>query len=405
MSFETVLATELQALREADRWRVRRNVAVRDLANPTRVNVDGRDAINFCSNDYLGLSTHPLMREAFIAAAQRFGVGAGASHLVTGHGHEHEALEEELAEFTGRARALVFSTGYMANLSAASALLRRNDRVFSDELSHASLIDASRGGGFKTTRYAHANATELARVLTKDAQPQGRTLVLSDGVFSMDGDIAPIKALASICADHAAWLMIDDAHGFGTAGPTGRGSLESENLTSTDVPIYMGTLGKALGCFGAFIAGSSELIELLINKARTYIYTTALPPAIAASARAALRLVQAESWRREQLKTHIAKFTLGAAQLGLSVMKSDTAIQPVILGSETIALQASRVLLERGLLVAAIRPPTVPKGTSRLRITLSAAHTDDDVEQLLDALGAMHSLRDQHAVSVSPALT
>jgi 8-amino-7-oxononanoate synthase len=399
MSFETVIAAELQALRAADRWRVRRNVAVRDLANPTRVNVDGRDAINFCSNDYLGLSTHPLMREAFIAATQRFGVGAGASHLVTGHGQEHQALEEELAEFTGRSRALVFSTGYMANLSISSALLRRNDRVFSDELNHASLIDASRGNGFKVTRYAHANASELAQVLMRDAQPQSRTLVLSDGVFSMDGDIAPTKALANLCATQAAWLMIDDAHGFGTAGPGGRGSLEADGLTSAEVPIYMGTLGKALGCFGAFIAGSSELIELLINKARTYIYTTALPPAIAAAARAALKLVQVESWRREQLNANIASFTQGAAQLGLSVLKSDTAIQPVILGSEAAALQASRQLLDRGLLVAAIRPPTVPRSTSRLRITLSAAHTRDDVDQLLDALAGLHSLRDQQAVS------
>lgn len=400
MSFETAIAAELQALRAANRWRARRNVIVQDLSNPTRVKVEGRDAVNFCSNDYLGLSTHPQLREACIAAARRFGVGAGASHLVTGHGSEHAALEEELAEFTGRARALLFSTGYMANLSIASAVLRRNDRVFSDELNHASLIDACRGNGFRVTRYAHANASELAGVLVKELEPQMRTLVISDGVFSMDGDIAPIKALAGICAEREAWLMIDDAHGFGIAGLTGRGSLESDRLTSADVPIYMGTLGKALGCFGAFIAGSPELIELLINKARTYIFTTALPPVIAAAARTALKLVQTEGWRRDQLNAHIARFTQGAAQLGLPVLKSHTAIQPVILGSEAVALQASQRLLDRGLLVTAIRPPTVPAGTSRLRIALSAAHTNDDVDRLLDALGTLCSRRDQLAVCV-----
>ena len=387
-SLDTYLEADLAAIAAAQRYRRRRIVACADLDKPTRVNVDGRDCIHFCSNDYLGLSTHASVREAFATAANRYGVGSGASHLITGHGPEHHALEEELAAFMGTPRALVYSTGYMCNLGIASALVRRGDRVLEDRLNHASLIDAGLANGARFERYAHANAEALEKTLEPKAQrptPQ-RSWIFTDGVFSMDGDVAPLKALHSVATKHDATLMIDDAHGFGVIGATGRGSLEYCGLTPREVPIYMATLGKAAGVFGAFVAGSETLIETLIQKSRTYIYTTAVPPAVAAATRAALKVIQTEPWRRERLHALIAQFRQGARELGLALFDSPTPIQPLILGDEAQALTASERLLERGLLVAAIRPPTVPQGTSRLRITFSAAHDMEDVERLLDAL-------------------
>lgn len=386
-NFDARLRDELTSIAAADRYRRRRVVQVIDPAAPTHVLVDGRECVNFCSNDYLGLATHIDLRRAMSAAAARHGVGSGAAHLVTGHSHEHHALEEELAAFVGRERALLFSTGYMANLGIASALLKRGDAVFEDRLNHASLLDAGLCSGAHFGRYAHNDVDDLLQDLSESQA--ARKLVLTDAVFSMDGDVAPLAALANACATHDAALMVDDAHGFGVLGAQGQGSVHASGLSNEQVPIYMATLGKAAGVSGAFVAGSEALIETLIQKARTYIYTTATSPAVAAAARAALRLIQQDTWRREQLHALIARFRAGVAQLGLQLMNSSTAIQPIVLGESSDALAASEALLKRGFLVAAIRPPTVPKGTARLRITLSAAHSEADVDRLLDALATL----------------
>jgi 8-amino-7-oxononanoate synthase len=384
---DATLRDELHAIAAADHYRHRRVVEVVDPASPVFVRVDGRECINFCSNDYLGLSGHADIRHTLGAAAQRHGAGSGAAHLVTGHSIEHHALEEELAAFTGRPRALLFSTGYMANLGVASALLRRGDAVFEDRLNHASLLDAGVHSGAKFSRYAHNDPVELQQQLSESTAR--RKLVLTDGVFSMDGDVAPLKSLSEACSRHAAHLMVDDAHGFGVLGRAGRGCVDAMGLTVQEVPIYMATLGKAVGVAGAFVAGSEALIETLIQKARTYIYTTAMPPAVAAATRMALQVLQRESWRREHLQALIQRFRSGAQQLGLQLMDSRTAIQPIVLGDAADALRASRFLLERGFMVSAIRPPTVPQGTARLRITLSAAHVEQQVDQLLEALNQL----------------
>jgi 8-amino-7-oxononanoate synthase len=388
---DATLRDELVAIAAADRYRRRRMVEVIDPAEPTRVSVAGRECINFCSNDYLGLATHADIRHAMSVAAERYGAGSGAAHLVTGHSPEHHALEEELAAFVGRDRALLFSTGYMANLGLASALLRRSDAVFEDRLNHASLLDAGLASGARFTRYAHNDVGALRSKLSKSTAK--RKLVLTDGVFSMDGDCALLPELAQVCADQQAHLMVDDAHGFGVLGTQGQGLVHAAGLSAKQVPIYMATLGKAAGVSGAFIAGSEALIETLIQKARTYIYTTASPPAVAAATRAALRLIQRDTWRREYLQSLIQRFRHGATQLGLQLMNSPTAIQPIVLGEAAHAMAASEALLQRGILVTAIRPPTVPVGTARLRVTLSAAHSETQVDQLLDALAATSALR------------
>ena len=380
---DEVLAAELTALEGAHRYRRRRTVESR-VAGTARVQVDGRDVVAFCSNDYLGLADHPLVTEAFVDAARRWGVGSGASHLVSGHCSEHHALEEELAAFTGRPRALLFSTGYMANLAVGSTLLTRSDRVLEDRLNHASLLDAGLATGADFARYPHGDAAELRRRLA--AHHAGHTLVATDGVFSMDGDISPLPELARLCSEFGAWLFVDDAHGFGVLGANGGGSVEAAGLGIDDVPVLMCTLGKALGTFGAFVAGSETLIESLIQHGRTYIYTTALPPAVAAATRAALRVMQDESWRRARVLGLARTFAVAARDLGLDVMPSLTPIQPIVLGSESAALAASRALIEQGLWVPAIRPPTVPTGSSRLRVTFSAAHSDQEVARLVEAL-------------------
>jgi len=374
-----------------DRYRRRRTVEIPDLSCPAHVAVAGRSCLSFCSNDYLGLASHPEVIAAAVAATRRFGVGSGASHLVTGHGPEHDALEEDLARFTGRERALVFSTGYMANLGIASALFSRQDRVLEDRLNHASLLDAGFASGARVSRYSHADVDSLERRLlgSGDGPADSCTWVMTDGVFSMDGDIAPLGALARVARKHGAHLIVDDAHGLGVVGANGQGSIVDAGLDSTDVPVLMGTLGKAFGTFGAFVAGSNSLVETLVQKARTYIYTTALPPPVAAATRASLRLAQDEEWRRVRLRQHVERFRHRAAGEGWPVLPSVTPIQPLVLGSEAAALQASARLLEAGFLVSAIRPPTVPEGSSRLRITLSAAHDDADVERLLDALAVL----------------
>ena len=376
------LQRSLRQRREQHRYRTRLTV---DSPQGVEVVIDGRRLLSFCSNDYLGLARHPQLRQAMHAAIDRYGAGSGAAHLVSGHLREHQLLEEALAEFTGRPRALLFSTGYMANLGVIGALLGRGDTVFEDRYNHASLLDGGLLSGARLQRYAHADSDDLERRLT--ASRARRRLVVSDGVFSMDGDVAPLRELAALAARHDAWLMIDDAHGIGVLGARGRGSLEAAGLDTDAVPVLMGTLGKALGCFGAFVAGDEVLIETLIQQARSYVYTTAPPPAVAAAARAALRLIDAEAWRRDRLRANIRRFRNGARQLGLSLMPSDSPIQPLLVGDDADAVARARALYENGILVTPIRPPTVPEGTARLRITLSAEHRDEHIDRLLEMLG------------------
>ncbi len=378
---DETLAPELAELAARHRYRLRR--IAEDPAG-AEVTLAGRRLVNFCSNDYLGLANHPEVVAALRDGAERWGAGSGAAHLVTGHSIPHHALEEELADFTGRPRALLFSTGYMANLAVAGALTGRGDALFEDRLNHASLIDAARLSGARVLRFRHGEAAALAERLA--VAEAARKLVLTDGVFSMDGDIAPLTDLAEVCKGHQAWLGVDDAHGFGVVGPEGRGSTVAAGLGIDDIPILVGTLGKAFGTFGAFVAGSEALIETLIQKARTYIFTTALPPAVAEATRAALRRVRADEWRRDHLRALVARFRHGAQAIGISLGESETPIQPLVVGADEIAVCLSEALLERGLLVSAIRPPTVPEGTARLRVTLSAAHSGAQVDRLLDAL-------------------
>ena len=377
------LTAELARLRDRDLYRTRR---VLDSPQGPLARIDGRDYLAFCSNDYLGLAADPRPAAAFRLAAERYGVGAGAAHLVNGHSREHHALEEELADFTGRPRALLFSTGYMANLGVMAALCGRGDTVLEDRLNHASLLDGGLLSGARLLRYAHADPQSLAARLEQAA---GEVLVATDGVFSMDGDLAPLGELASLARKHGAWLLVDDAHGLGVLGWEGRGSLEQLALDVEQVPILMGTLGKALGTGGAFVAGSQALIEYLIQKARTYIFTTAAPPALAAATRVSLGIARQEGWRRDKLAALVSRFRTGAAQLGLKLLESSTPIQPLVVGQPARAVSLSRALEARGILVTAIRPPTVPQGTARLRFTFSAAHSEQQVDRLLEALAAV----------------
>ena len=381
MSLDAKLKAQLT---EREQARLYRHRQVLESPQGVDVVVNGERYVNFSSNDYLGLASHPKVIEALADGARKWGAGSGAAHLVSGHSLPHHALEEELAEFTGRARALLFSTGYMANLGAVSALLGRGDSVFEDRLNHASLIDAGILSRARLKRYGHADASELVTQL--DATDSGSKLVVTDGVFSMDGDLAPLPKLAQACQQKDAWLMVDDAHGIGVVGPHGRGSLEHFNLNTEAVPILVGTLGKAFGTFGAFVAGSETLVESLIQQARSYVYTTALPPAVAEATRASLRLIQTESWRREKLQQLVKRFRRGAIESGLPLMDSFTPIQPLLLGDTGRALTVSQRLREQGFLISAIRPPTVPEGTARLRITFSAEHEEAHVDRLLNAL-------------------
>ncbi|MFN5746778.1 MAG: 8-amino-7-oxononanoate synthase [Methylococcaceae bacterium] len=378
-------------LAELDRQGLRRQRRTLDGPQGLSVVCDGQPVLNFCSNDYLGLANHPKVVEALQQGASAYGVGSGASHLVCGHGQAHHALEEDLADHLRRDRVLLFSTGYMANIGVISALAGRGDEVWEDRLNHASLLDGARLSGARLRRYGHADLDSLDQGLA--AERHGLRLIASDGVFSMDGDLAPVIGLAQVAADHEALLLIDDAHGIGVLGPTGGGVLEASGLTQSDVPLLVGTLGKACGSFGAFVAGSEDMIEYLMQTARSYIFTTALPPAVAVATRAALRLLREEGWRRQRLAELIARFRTGAEQLGLSLMPSSTPIQPILIGSNQAAQKASMSLRNAGFLVGAIRPPTVPVGTARLRITLTAGHGDADVDGLLAALAEIKGLR------------
>ncbi|MGD8976508.1 MAG: 8-amino-7-oxononanoate synthase [Gammaproteobacteria bacterium] len=373
-------------LKQLERRQLRRSRRVLEAGTSLpHALIDGREVRVFCSNDYLGLAHDPRLAETMARAALEWGTGAGAAHLVSGHTAAHHALEEALAAFAGRERALLFSTGYMANLGVLSALAGRGDLVVEDRLNHASLIDATRLCGARVRRYRHADAAAAAERL---GAPARRRLLVTDGLFSMDGDVAPLAELAAVAEASGAWLMVDDAHGLGVLGDTGRGSLEAAGLSTSAAPVLVGTLGKAFGVFGAFAAGSAELIETLINRARTYIYTTAPPPGIAAAAHRALTIAAQEPWRRQHLRHLISRFRDGAARLGLELMPSDSPIQPILVGTPKAALGYSEALFEKGFWVAAIRPPTVPEGTARLRVTLSAAHREQDVDDLLDAITA-----------------
>lgn len=381
MDLDGVLAPLLEERRRAHLQRTRK---VLGSSQSATVMMDGKQVLAFSSNDYLGLAAHPEVAAAFQKAARDFGVGSGASHLICGHSSEHHSLEEELADFCQRPSALLFSTGYMANLGVISALTGKGDGVFEDRLNHASLLDGGLLSGARFQRYHHNDGADLAkRLANTDCR---RSLVVTDGVFSMDGDLAPLPELAAVCERNNAWLMVDDAHGFGVLGDNGGGIAEHFGLTTAQLPILMGTLGKGFGTFGAFVAGSETLIEYLIQFSRPYIYTTALPPAVAAASRASLRLIRKESWRREKLHSLIARFRQGAQQLGLPLMDSFTPIQPLLVGDDERVMAIASVLFEQGIHVGAIRYPTVARGSARLRITFNANHTEEQVVQLLDAL-------------------
>ena len=347
---------------------------------------NGRQVVSFSSNDYLGLANDPDVVNACAEGARVYGSGAGASCLVDGYTEAHQALEEDLAKFVARDRALVFSSGYMANLGILTTLADRHTSIYEDKLNHASLVDAALLSRANLHRYAHRDTESLHKSIRRE---QSDAIVASDAVFSMDGDIAPLTTLADICADHSATLVVDDAHGLGVLGASGRGSLEHFGLNQTQVPVVMATLGKALGAGGAFVAGSSDLIEVLIQKARTYIYTTALAPPIACAARASLELIRTDTTRREALHKNINLFRHLAAQYDIPCLDSITAIQGVIVGDAKSATALSEALLTQGLLVVAIRPPTVPSDTARLRIMLSATHKEADIDRLVKNLAKL----------------
>lgn len=374
------LRARLDALAARDLHRVRRIV---DGAHGVNLTVDGRACVNFCANDYLGLAADPRVAEAARRALTDSGTGSGAAALISGHNRHHRRLEDALAEFLGAERTLLFSTGWAANLGALPALAGRDDVVCSDALNHASLIDGARLSRARIARIDHADAAGFDAAL---AAAQGHALAVTDAVFSMDGDVAPLPALASSCARSGATLYVDDAHGFGVHGPQGRGSVAAAGLTHAQVPVYVATLGKSLGAAGAFVAGSDTLIDYLVQRARTWVFSTAPPPAMAAAALAGLQILRAEPERLQQLHANVRHFRAGARALGLPIGDSNMPIQPLMLHDAGRTMAVSKALFERGFWVAGIRPPTVPEGGSRLRIALSAAHTTAQIDQLLAAL-------------------
>lgn len=373
-------------LAELDAQGLKRTRRVLQSPQGARVTVDGREYLAFCSNDYLGLASDPRLVRAAQEGCAHYGVGAGASHLILGHGTAHQALEEALARFVGLPRGLLFSTGYMANMGVVTALVGREDAVFADRLNHASLNDACLLSRAAFKRYPHHDLGALEKLLS--AARARRKLVATDAVFSMDGDIAPAPELVALAERYDAWLLLDDAHGFGVLGNRGRGVLSHHAIASPCV-IYMATLGKAAGVFGAFVAAQTEVVAMLVQRARSYIYTTAAPPLLAHALLESLKLIETEQWRRDRLSQLIGMLKEGLAACRWRLALSDTAIQPLIIGGNAEAVAVSERLARRGILVPAIRPPTVPQGTARLRISLSAAHTVDDVAQLV---GALHEI-------------
>jgi 8-amino-7-oxononanoate synthase len=389
MNLIAALDGELQQL-EAQGLRRRRRVT--DTPSEPRVQVDGRPMLAFCSNDYLGLAAHPLLVEALREGAARYGVGSGASHLISGHSRAHALLEERLADFLAphleSARALYFCTGYMANLAVLSAMAGRDAELFSESLNHASLIDGTRLSRAAVKVYPHGDTDRLAALLA--ASTAATKVVVTDSVFSMDGDLAPLPALLALCEQHGAWLVVDDAHGFGVLGAHGRGALEHFALRSPNL-IYMGTLGKAAGVGGAFVAAHASVIEWLVQRARPYIYTTAAAPALAHALLTSIDIIGGAEGvaRRAHLQALIAQLNDGLTLRRWQRLPSETAIQPLIIGANEEAMRVAAALYDQGIWVPAIRPPTVPPGTARLRVTLSAAHAAEDVAQLVDALNRL----------------
>jgi 8-amino-7-oxononanoate synthase len=377
------LSARLRELERVGLMRRRRRV---DGPQGPNLRVDGSDVLAFCSNDYLGLANHPALAEAARRALDQFGVGAGASGHLCGHTGAHEALEQRLAQFVGLPRALHFSTGYMANLGVLPSLAGPGDVVFSDRLNHASLIDAARLSRAEVVIYPHRDTAALDRQMQQ--WPDRSKLVVTDAVFSMDGDLAPLPQLLALCRRHDAWLVVDDAHGFGVLGESGAGSLAHWGLSSDRI-VYMGTLGKAAGVFGAFVAADSEVVEWILQRARTYMFTTASPPMLAAALLAALDVIESESWRRERLASLIERVGSGLSNLPWRPLPSTTAIQPLIVGENSEVMSLMESLKRDGIWVPAIRPPTVAPGTARLRISLSASHRDQDVDRLSNSLQAL----------------
>jgi 8-amino-7-oxononanoate synthase len=387
------LDSELKTL-DAQNLRRRRRVA--ESAAQPHVQSGGRSVLAFCSNDYLGLAAHPLIIEALREGAALYGAGSGASHLISGHSRAHAMLEERLAEFVAphfeSPRALYFCTGYMANLAVLSSLAGRDAEIFSESLNHASLIDGARLSRAAVQVYPHRDVDALDRMLA--ASTASTKLVVTDSVFSMDGELAPLPALLALCEQHGAWLVVDDAHGFGLLGARGRGALEHFALRSPHL-VYIGTLGKAAGVGGAFVAAHATVIEWLVQRARTYIYTTAAPPALAHALLTSLDIIGGAEGaaRRTRLDGLIVQLKRTLVSEHGTLLESHTAIQPLVIGGNEEALRIAAALYEQGLWVPAIRPPTVPPGTARLRITLSAAHTEQDVQQLVCALNQIEPMQ------------
>lgn len=380
------LGNRLDGLRRREMYRARRSL---EGPQGREVLVDGRTLVNFCSNDYLGLAGDPRIAEAFKRGIDRWGTGAGASHLICGHTAAHEELEEALAKFTRRPRALLFGSGYAANVGVINALLSVGDFVFEDRLNHASLLDGGWISRATFSWFEHRDTADLGAKLAAVQHQPTRKLIVSDGTFSMDGNPCRLDELVALAKHHGAWTMIDDAHGMGVHGANGVGMVDPARFSTVDVPVLVGTLGKAFGTVGAFVAGEEVLIETLIQRSRNYIFTTAMPSALAVATLGSLAIATAETYRREHLAALIAQFRNGTRDLGLQLMPSISPIQPVVVGEPSRALALSRALEDRGFLIGAIRPPTVPDGTSRLRITLTAAHQAEDVDALLEALGEL----------------
>lgn len=385
MSFDALSRLQ-QGLAALKTGHLERRRLLRDGAPGAHITIDGQRVVSFCSNDYLGLAADPALVAVAHAALDRCGVGAGAAHLITGHHRFHHDFEAAFARFVGKPATLLFSTGYMANLAVLTALVGRHGEVFADRLNHASLVDAARLSGARFTRYRHGDLAQLeSQLAASTAQDK---VIVSDLVFSMDGDTAPVDALLDLAARHDAWLYLDDAHGFGVLND-GRGGM-TERARTSDRVIYLATLGKAAGVSGAAVAAHASLIDWLIQKARPYIYTTATPPLLAACLLESLHQIKTGAARRERLRSHVGQIRRGLAALTIGkLMDSDTPIQPLVIGANADAVSVSQRLLQRGLLVPAIRTPTVPAHTARLRITLSAAHSADDVAHLIEALHAL----------------
>lgn len=388
MPWRNELCSEHENRKQDQLWRQRSAIS---SPQGVQVSIDGEQFLNFCSNDYLGLANHPDVIAAAVSATQQRGTGSGASHLICGHSDQHRQLEQQIAEFVGAEQAILFSTGYMANLAIPDTFLGRDDLIIQDRLNHASLIDAGRYCDAKMKRYPHCDTAAVDKLLADSEAP--RKLVTTDGVFSMDGTIAPVNKLKTICDDRNAMLVVDDAHGLGTLGTRGIGTLEFDGLKVGGNVLMVGTLGKSAGSFGAFVAGDEVYIQTLVQHARTYIYTTALPPCVVAATSAAIKIITNEPQRREKLNNNIAQFRESFQTSNIRLADSQTAIQPVLLGSAAAALKASQFLKSNSVWVTAIRPPTVPQGTARLRITLSSAHRPEHIARLTELLTCDEMIR------------